>query len=185
MPSAVVIAYRVLTDGLLFSVSIWEIRLAETPISRARPRALTPFRIRSSRIRSRESAMWAGRSKGTAAKRFSIRSGSPAARTLTGTDARSRASSPPPAATRGPSDAPAQDGPAVGAASRASAVARRRHEPRRRPRPEGVVVPLRVPFRNRLRAAAGLVVMVVVLGTVGAAVIGGLALAAAAALGTL
>jgi hypothetical protein len=90
-----------------------------------------------------------------------------------------------PAATRSPSTAPVQDDPAIGPASTASPVARRRREPGRRPRPEGVVVPLRVPFRNRLRAAAGLMVMVVVLGTAAAAVIGGLAIAAAAALGTL
>src|SRR5262249_54448401 len=49
--SAFVIAYSVLTDGWLFAVSIWEIMLAETPTSRARPRRLIPRLSRSSRIR--------------------------------------------------------------------------------------------------------------------------------------
>jgi hypothetical protein len=52
MPSAVVIAYRVLTDGLLFSVSIWEISDADTPISRASPRTLMSRRRRSARSRA-------------------------------------------------------------------------------------------------------------------------------------
>jgi hypothetical protein len=52
---------------------------------------------------------------------------------------------------------------------------------RRRPR-DGVIVPLRVPFLTRLRAIAGLVVMVVVLGATMAIIVAGLALAGAQAL---
>jgi hypothetical protein len=48
---------------------------------------------------------------------------------------------------------------------------------------DGVVVPLRVPFLNRLKATAGLVLMVVVLGTTVAVIIAGLAMAGAQALG--
>src|SRR6266498_484095 len=52
MPSAVVMAYRVLTDGWLLSVSICEIRLAETPMSLASARSVTPRRVRCSRMRA-------------------------------------------------------------------------------------------------------------------------------------
>ncbi|GHH36128.1 hypothetical protein GCM10018775_11750 [Streptomyces umbrinus] len=47
-----VIAYSVLTEGWLLPVSIWEIRLAETPISRARPRRLIPRAVRACRMRA-------------------------------------------------------------------------------------------------------------------------------------
>src|SRR5690348_11666447 len=50
--SAVVMAYSVLTDGWLLPVSIWETRLAETPISRARERRLTPLARRACRMRA-------------------------------------------------------------------------------------------------------------------------------------
>ncbi len=53
---------------------------------------------------------------------------------------------------------------------------------RRRRRRDGIVVPLRVPLRARLRAATGLVFMVILLGTVFAAVVVVLALAGAQAL---
>jgi hypothetical protein len=55
--------------------------------------------------------------------------------------------------------------------------------PHRRPRRDGVVVPLRVPWTARLRATAGLVVMVACLGSATAVVIAALALAASRALG--
>jgi hypothetical protein len=56
-------------------------------------------------------------------------------------------------------------------------------EPRRRPRRDGVVVPLHVPWTARLRATAGLVVMVACLGAVTAVLIAALAIAASRALG--
>jgi hypothetical protein len=52
---------------------------------------------------------------------------------------------------------------------------------RRRPR-DGVIVPLRVPLLVRLRAVAGLAVMVIVLGTTMAIIVAGLALAGVQAL---
>jgi hypothetical protein len=55
--------------------------------------------------------------------------------------------------------------------------------PQRRPRRDGVVVPLRVPWTARLRATAGLVVMVACLGSATAVVIAALAVAASRALG--
>ena len=54
-----------------------------------------------------------------------------------------------------------------------------------RPRREGIVVPLRPPARNRLRAVTGLFLLVVVLGTVTAALVVAVALAGASALGNL
>ncbi len=51
IPSEEVIAYKVLTDGWLFPVSICEIMLADTPTSRARARRLMPSLTRSSRRR--------------------------------------------------------------------------------------------------------------------------------------
>ena len=55
---------------------------------------------------------------------------------------------------------------------------------RRQPR-DGVVVPLRVPWSTRLRATAGLIVMIAFLGTATAMVIGAIAIAVAQALGSL
>ncbi|HEY7070308.1 MAG TPA: hypothetical protein VH479_09355 [Acidimicrobiales bacterium] len=55
----------------------------------------------------------------------------------------------------------------------------------RRAQRVGVVVPLRVPLRTRLKAGAGLFVLVVMLGTATALLVAGLALAGAQALGAL
>ncbi|MDD9371413.1 MAG: hypothetical protein PV358_14935, partial [Acidimicrobiales bacterium] len=55
--------------------------------------------------------------------------------------------------------------------------------PRRRR--DGVVVPLRVPWTTRLRATAGLVALVVLLGTSIALAIGAIAIGLAQALGSV
>jgi hypothetical protein len=47
------------------------------------------------------------------------------------------------------------------------------------------VVPLRVPWRTRLRAVAGLVALVVVLGATAAVIVAAVAIAAAQALGNV
>jgi hypothetical protein len=52
-------------------------------------------------------------------------------------------------------------------------------------RRDGIVVPLGVPARTRLRALSGLAVMVVVLGSIAAALVAAVALAGAVALGNL
>ncbi len=71
--------------------------------------------------------------------------------------------------------------PGVGASDASIRPATGTHPVRRRRR-DGIVVPLRVPLRARLRAATGLVFMVILLGTVFAAIVVVLALAGAQAL---
>jgi hypothetical protein len=56
---------------------------------------------------------------------------------------------------------------------------------RSRPRQDGVIVPLRVPLGNRLKAGVGLCALVVVLGTAAAIVVAGMAVAGAQALSGL
>jgi hypothetical protein len=65
MESAVVIAYRVLTEGWLLPVSICEMRLADTPISRARPRRLMPRAVRACRMRAPTGGTTAGDTNGS------------------------------------------------------------------------------------------------------------------------
>ncbi len=55
----------------------------------------------------------------------------------------------------------------------------------RRAQRHGVIVPLRVPFRTRLKAGVGLFALVVLLGTAAALVLAGVALAGAQALAGL
>jgi hypothetical protein len=78
---------------------------------------------------------------------------------------------------RPPGHAPA------GAASRPGPRTPNRGAARRRR--DGVVVPLRVPWRTRLRAVAGLVALVVVLGATAAVIVAAVAIAAAQALGNV
>ncbi len=67
-------------------------------------------------------------------------------------------------------------------ATRPMATATRR---RSRPRRDGVIVPLRVPVGTRLKAGLGLFALVVVLGTVAAVIVAGIAFAGAQALAGL
>jgi hypothetical protein len=77
------------------------------------------------------------------------------------------------------------DGTLVAAATDTGMVAATQVVVGRRAQRHGVVVPLRVPLRSRIKAGAGLFLMVVMLGTATALIVGGLVLAGAQALGAL
>ncbi len=88
-----------------------------------------------------------------------------------------------PDATTTTADPGAREAPEVDTAPRPDR--RDRAVTARRQRREGVVVPLRVPWTTRLRATAGLFVLVAFLGTATAMLIGGVALVVAQALGSV